>query len=366
MAGSTFGKNFTITTWGESHGSGIGVVVDGVPAGIELGENYIQAYLNRRKPGAASFSTKRHENDYVTIHSGIYNGVTTGTPISMSIMNSAVKDREGSEASRVYRPGHADYTYDMKYGIRDWRGGGRSSGRETAARVAGGAVAMAILEKLGVSFCSYVRSIGPVGIKYANCSMEALKNSELNMPDAQATAKALEYLAGIAKEGNSAGGVVEIIVRGIPAGIGEPVFNKLDSRIAEAVMSIGAVKGVEFGDGFEAAFVTGLENNDFFDADQEIFKKTNHSGGVLGGISDGSELVVRAAIKPTPTIAAEQETVDINGNRVTYEARNANDTVIAPRAVVVVEAMTACTLVDLIFENMHARIDRITEFYRQK
>lgn len=366
MAGSTFGNNFSITTWGESHGTGIGVVVDGVPAGLELSENDIQAYLNRRKPGAASFSTKRHENDYVTINSGLFNGVTTGSPISMTIMNSAMKDKANAPESVIYRPGHADFTYDAKYGIRDYRGGGRSSGRETAARVAGGAIAVAILKKLGISFCTYVKSIGPVSIKYSNCSMDALNESSLNMPDKDATEEALKYLETIAKEKNSAGGVVEMIVSGLPAGIGEPVFNKLDARLGQAIMSIGAVKGFEIGDGFEAASVTGLVNNDAFIKDKEITKKTNHAGGVLGGISDGSELILRAAFKPTPTIGAEQITVDKDGNAVIYEATNANDTVIVPRAAVVVEAMTAITLVDLLFENMHSKIDAVEEFYRKK
>lgn len=363
MAGSTFGKNFSITTWGESHGSGIGVVVDGVPAGLEISENEIQAYLNRRKPGASSFSTKRHENDYVTIHSGIFEGVTTGAPISMSIMNSAKKDSPDAPEATVYRPGHADYTYDAKYGRRDWRGGGRASGRETAARVAGGAIAVTILKKLGISFCSYVRSIGPVSIKYSECSMDALANSPLNMPDEKATAEALEYLKGVAEQKNSAGGVIEVIVSGLPAGLGEPVFNKLDAALAGAVMSIGAVKGVEIGDGFDAATLTGLENNDVFVGGEKITKKTNHAGGVLGGISDGSELILRAAIKPTPTVAAEQETVDSNGNNITFEAKNANDTVIVPRAAVVVEAMMAVTILDLMFDNMHSRMNKIEEYY---
>ena len=365
MAGSTFGKNFTITTWGESHGTGIGVVVDGVPAGLELSENDIQAYLNRRRPGAAAFSTRRHESDFVTVNSGLMNGVTTGAPIAMSIMNSAMKDSDSAPEAVIYRPGHADYTYEAKYGVRDWRGGGRASGRETAARVAAGAVAVAILKKLGVELCSYVRSIGPVSIKYSRCSLEALKHSNLNMPDATATEEAGRYLAEIAGQKNSAGGVVEVIVSGLPAGIGEPVFDKLDARLAAAVMSIGAVKGVEIGDGFEAATETGLDNNDSFINENGIVKKSNHSGGVLGGISDGSELILRAAIKPTPTLSAEQETVDTNGNSVTYASANANDTVIAPRAAVVVEAMTAVTILDMMFENMHSRMDRIEEFYRK-
>lgn len=364
MAGSSFGNIFRITTWGESHGADIGVVVDGVPAGLELCEADIQSFLNRRKAGATSFSTKRHESDFVSIHSGIYDGKTTGTPLSMTITNSAVKDRAGDEAADVYRPGHADYTYDAKYGIRDVRGGGRASGRETAARVAGGAVASLILSRMGISLCAYVKSIGPVSIKYANCSIDALLSSPLNMPDAEATEEALKYLEDVAKQGNSAGGVIEVIVSNVPAGIGEPVFEKLDANIAKAVMSIGAVKGVEIGDGFSVSGVTGSSNNDSFTFNGGFSKKTNHSGGVLGGISDGSELIVRAAVKPTPSISAKQSSVTSSGDSVVFEAHNANDVVIAPRAAVVVESMIAITLVDLLFENMTARMDKIVSFYQ--
>lgn len=365
MAGSTFGKIFRITTWGESHGDSIGVVVDGVPAGLELSEEDIQQYLNRRKPGSTSFSTPRHESDFVAIHSGVFKGRTTGTPVSMSITNSAMKERPESETAAIYRPGHADFTYDMKYGIRDYRGGGRASGRETAARVAAGAIAVAILKKLGVSFCTYVSSIGPVSVKYSNCSFEALKASPLNMPDPQATEDAMEYLKGIAAEGNSAGGVIEVVVSGMPAGIGEPVFDKLDADLARAVMSIGAVKGVEIGDGFKAAANTGAQNNDTFGYSGGFLKETNHSGGILGGISDGSEIILRAAVKPTPSIGAEQHSVNVKGEPAVIEAHNPNDVIIAPRAAVVVEAMTAITIVDLMFENMSARMDRVEAFYKK-
>lgn len=363
MAGSTFGKLFKITTWGESHGEGIGVVVDGVPAGLELSENDIQQYLNRRKPGTTSFSTGRHESDFVSIHSGVFKGMTTGTPISMTIANSSVRERPESETALIYRPGHADYTYDMKYGIRDYRGGGRASGRETAARVAAGAIAVMILKKLGITFCTYVSSIGPVSVKYANCSFDALKTSPLNMPDPNATEEALEYLKGIAAAGDSAGGVVEVIVSGMPAGVGEPVFDKLDADLAKAIMSIGAVKGVEIGDGFRASMNTGAGNNDPFGYDNGFLKESNHSGGMLGGISDGSEIILRAAFKPTPSIGAEQHSVNVHGDPTVIEAHNANDVIIAPRAAVVVEAMTAITIVDLLFENMCSRMDRIEKFY---
>lgn len=364
-AGSSIGNLFKVTTWGESHGEMIGVVVDGVPAGLAISEDDIQHYLNRRKAGTTAFSTKRHESDFVTINSGVFNGMTTGTPISLTITNSAVKERPESETAQIYRPGHADYTYDAKFGIRDYRGGGRASGRETAARVAAGAIAVAILKKLGVTFCSYVSSIGPVSIKYSNCSFEALKSSPVNMPDKDATDEAMKYLNEIAEKGDSAGGVVEVIVTGLPAGVGEPVFDKLDANLAKSVMSIGSVKGVEIGDGFTSAQNTGLENNDSFGFNGSFIKKTNHSGGVLGGISDGAEIILRAAVKPTPSVNATQQSVDINGEPVNVEAKNPHDIIIAPRVAVVVEAMMAITIVDMLFENMCARMDNIEEFYKR-
>lgn len=368
MAGSSFGKLFRITTWGESHGSGIGVVIDGCPAGIKLSESTIQKYLNRRKPKATSFSTPRVENDFVAIHSGVFNGMTTGTPISLSVTNSGIMNTDYSELADVYRPGHADYTYEKKYGFRDFRSGGRSSGRETVARVAAGAVAATILEQLGITFCTYVSSIGPVKISYSNSSLENLEQSSLNMPDDEATKKAEEYLTEIKKAGDTAGGVIECLVSGMPAGIGEPVFDKLDANLAKAIMSIGSVKGFEIGSGFEATLMKGSENNDLFYKDEKgnISKKSNNAGGILGGISDGSEIVLRAAFKPIPSIAMKQTTVDKEGNTKELEIPKTNDICIVPRACVIVEAMTAITLVDMLFENMSSRIDNVVNFYKQK
>lgn len=367
MSGSSFGKIFRITTWGESHGSGIGVVIDGCPSGIQLNEGLIQDYLNRRKAAATPFSTPRTENDFVAIHSGVFNGVTTGTPIALSVTNSGIMYNSYSELADLYRPGHADYTFDRKYGVRDYRGGGRSSGRETVARVAAGAVATAILKKLGITFCTYVSSIGPIKISYSNSSLDNLASSSLNMPDDEATKRAEEYLMEIKNAGDTAGGVVECLVSGMPAGIGEPVFDKLDANLAKAVMSIGSVKGFEIGSGFEASTIKGSENNDLFYKDENgnISKKTNNAGGILGGISDGSEIVLRAAFKPVPSVALKQSTVDKNGKTKELEIPKTNDICIVPRACVIVEAMTAITLVDMLFENMSSKIDSVVNFYNK-
>lgn len=367
MSGSSFGKIFRITTWGESHGAGVGVVIDGCPAGLKLNEEIIQKYLNRRKANPTSFSTPRVENDFVAIHSGVFNEKTTGTPISLSVTNSNIITSDYSDTKDIYRPGHADYTYDVKYGFRDYRGGGRSSGRETVARVAAGAVATEILKQLGISLCTYVSKIGPVEISYSKSSLDDLAKSPLNMPDMEASKKAEEYLSRLAADGDSAGGIVECLVSDLPAGIGEPVFDKLDANLSKAIMSIGSVKGFEIGAGFEAASMKGSENNDCFvkSKDGSIEKITNNAGGVLGGISDGSELVLRAAFKPVPSISKSQTTVDSDGNEKQISIPKTNDICIVPRACVIVESMTAITLVDMLFENMSSRMDKIKDFYKK-
>lgn len=364
MAGSVFGDIFRITTWGESHGTAVGVVVDGCPAGIRINEELIQKYMDRRKPGAIKYSTRRSEDDEIKILSGVFEGKTTGTPISMLVVNKDHKSADYTEIASYYRPGHADYTFDMKYGFRDYRGGGRSSGRETIGRVAAGAVAMLILEELGISVNAYTKSIGPVSVSDNNKDMDYIKESPVYMPDREASARAEEYLKKCAEEKNSAGGVVECIVRGLPAGIGDPVFDKLDANIAKAVMSIGAVKGIEIGDGFKAASSVGTGNNDEFGIkDGKIIKLSNHSGGVLGGISDGSDFIFRAAFKPTPSVAAKQRSVTKSGEQTDIEIKGRHDPVIVPRAVVVVEAMAAVTITDMLFKGMTATISGIKDFY---
>lgn len=364
MSGSIYGSIFKIATWGESHGKGIGVVVDGCPAGLTLTEEMIQAYLNRRRPGQSKYTTPRMESDKVEILSGVFEQKTTGTPVSMLVMNTNQHSADYSEIANYYRPGHADYTYDAKYGFRDYRGGGRSSGRETIGRVAAGAIAKEILNQLGINVCAYTKSIGDITIDYKNCSTENILKSPLAMPDLQASEAAQALLDKKMAEQDSVGGIVECIVSGMPAGIGEPVFEKLDANIAKAILSVGAVKGIEFGSGFEAATMTGYQNNDkFYNNGSKIVKGTNYAGGILGGISDGSEILFRAAIKPTPSIAQTQDTVTRSGDNIKVNIKGRHDPIIVPRAVVVIEAMTAITLVDMLFVSMTSRIDNIKKFF---
>lgn len=365
MAGSTFGTIFKITTWGESHGKGVGVVVDGCPAGLPLCEEDIQLFLNRRKPGQSSYTTPRKEDDSVEILSGVFEGKTTGTPISLVVYNKNQQSKDYSDIASYYRPGHADYTFDKKYGFRDYRGGGRSSGRETIGRVAAGAIACKILNELGITLLTYTSSIGPIHINPSAFDASVISKNPLYMPDADAAENAAAYLDACIAEQNSSGGVVECIVSGMPAGIGDPVFEKLDANLAKAIFSIGAVKGFEIGDGFEAARATGRVNNDSFIRKENgsIGKATNHSGGILGGMSDGSDLILRAAIKPTPSVSATQHTVNQNGEEISINIKGRHDPVIVPRAVVVVEAMVAITIVDLLFTNMSAQMKHLKKFY---
>lgn len=367
MAGSSFGTIFKITTWGESHGKGLGVVVDGCPAGIPLSEEYIQSFLNRRKPGQSKFTTPRKEGDLVEILSGVFEGKTTGTPISMMVRNENQKSKDYSEIASYYRPGHADFTFDAKYGFRDYRGGGRSSGRETIGRVAGGAVACALLEALGIKILAYAKSIGPVTCDMTRFDADEIANNSVYMPDAQAAEEAQAFLETCIQNQNSAGGIIECIIDGVPAGIGDPVFEKLDANLAKAIFSIGAVKGFEIGAGFAAATSTGLDNNDAFCTDEngKIIKATNHAGGILGGISDGAQIIFRAAIKPTPSIAATQQTVKTDGTPIGISIQGRHDPIIVPRAVVVVEAMAALTIADMMLINMSAKMDSIVEFYKK-
>lgn len=365
MAGSTFGTIFKITTWGESHGEALGVVIDGCPAGLYLCEEDIQKFLNRRKPGQSPFSTPRKEGDVVQILSGAFEGKTTGTPISLIVYNENQRSKDYSEIASYYRPGHADYTFDSKYGFRDYRGGGRSSGRETIGRVAAGAVAVKILNQLGITFTTYTKSIGPISCNPMHFDATQIFQNNLYMPDAEAAANASAYLEACMADKDSAGAVVECVISGMPAGIGDPVFEKLDANLAKAIMSIGAVKGFEIGDGFEAAHATGKTNNDAFCLGEhgKIEKATNHAGGILGGMSDGDDIILRASIKPTPSIASTQQTVNKSNKEIDINIHGRHDPIIAPRAVAVVEAMAALTIVDALFLNMSAKMDSIREFY---
>lgn len=362
MAGSTLGTIFRITTWGESHGKGIGVVVDGCPAGLSLCKDDIQQMLDRRRPGQSKFTTQRSESDTVHILSGIFEGKTTGTPISMEIRNESQRSKDYSDIANYYRPGHADFTFDQKYGFRDYRGGGRSSGRETIGRVAAGAIAKRLLSEFGIEITAYSKEIGQIPIQ--SFDKEEIERNPFRMPDAKAAAKVADYLKEKMAECDSVGGVIECITTGLPACLGDPVFEKLDANLAKAILSIGAVKGFEIGDGFAAARACGSQNNDAFTVKNEkAVKLTNHSGGVLGGISDGSDLLFRAAIKPTPSIACTQHTITKDGKEININIKGRHDPIIVPRAVVVIEAMTALVLADSLLLNMSSRMDYIKKIY---
>lgn len=365
MSGSIYGNKFKISTWGESHGKALGVVVDGCPAGLELSEEDIQKYLNRRRPGFSEFSTPRKESDAVEILSGVFEGKTTGTPISMIVRNTSQISADYGDIATYYRPGHADYTFDQKYGFRDYRGGGRSSGRETIGRVAAGAIAAKILKELGISFTTYVASIGDISINRDKFDESYISQNELNMPDKESYEKASILLSDTMAQNDSMGSCVECIVKGMPVGIGEPVFDKLDANLAKAIMSIGAVKAIEIGDGVEASQNTGSYDNDGFIIENDSIKKTsNHSGGILGGMSDGSDIILKAHFKATPSIASKQQTINKSGDNIEVCIKGRHDPIIGPRAVVVVESMAAITILDLLFDNMSSRLDRIKSFYK--
>lgn len=366
MAGSTFGTIFKVSTWGESHGKGVGVVVDGCPAGLSLSEEDIQIYLNRRKPGQSRFTTPRKEDDAVEILSGVFEGKTTGTPISMVVFNKTQRSNDYSEIAGYYRPGHADYTFDEKYGFRDYRGGGRSSGRETIARVAAGAIAAKLLKELGIEVNAYTKAIGSVEIDYGRFNLDERFQNPVCMPDKLAAGQAEKLLAEKMEEKDSVGGIVECVVKNLMPGIGEPVFDKLDARLGQAIFSIGAVKGFEIGAGFQAAQMSGSENNDsFYAQDGQVKKQTNHAGGILGGISDGSDVVLRAAFKPTPSIFQTQKTINKEHQNIDISIKGRHDPIIVPRAVVVVEAMTAITVLDLLLVSMTSTLSGIQHFFKK-
>lgn len=365
MAGSIYGNIFKISTWGESHGKALGVTIDGCPAGLELSEEYIQSFLNRRKPGQNKYQTPRKESDRVEILSGVFEGVTTGTPISLIVYNQDQHSKDYGNLAECYRPGHADYCFDKKYGIRDYRGGGRSSGRETIGRVAAGAIATKILNELGIEIKAYVKSIGPHVINYNNFNFDSIANNSVSMPDEECAKKAEKYLDSLINSNDSTGSCVECIINNMPIGIGEPVFNKLDAMLSHGIMSIGAVKAIEIGDGVNASTSVGSINNDPFRVkDNKVIKTTNHAGGILGGMSDGSQIVLRAHFKPTPSIFSPQDTIDKYNNEVNISIRGRHDPIIGPRAVVVVESMCAITILDLLMLNANSKMDNLAKIYK--
>ena len=348
MPGNTFGKFFKITTWGESHGKGVGVVIDGCPPRMPLDETIIQPMMDRRKPGSSSASTKRKEPDKAMIMSGVFEGMTTGTPIMIMMHNKDAKSDAYKPYADLFRPGHGDITYQGKYGIRDWRGGGRASARETAARVAAGAVAKALLDREGVQVSAYTIELGRVRAEKRDS--EAIIQNQFCCPD-MAAAKAMEQrIMAVKKEGDSLGGIVEILASGVPRGLGDPVFDKLDADLAKALMSIGAVKGVEIGAGFEASAKLGSENNDPIVPSQGPRGggnfPTNNAGGILAGTSNGDDIVMRVVVKPIPSVLVEQKTIDSKGNPATISTKGRHDISAIPRINVVCEAMVCLTLAD--------------------
>ncbi len=351
MSGSTFGEKYRVTTWGESHGPALGAIVDGCPPGMELAEADIQPDLDLRRPGQSRVTTQRKESDRVEILSGLFEGKTTGTPISMMFQNEDADPSKYDEIRDLFRPGHADYTYLAKYGLRDHRGGGRSSARETAARVAAGAIARKFLGTQGIRTVAFIRRIGditwePPGETEA-IDRDAVYQSIVRCPDAGIADRMIQAIDAVRKEGDSLGGIVEARATGVPPGLGEPVFDKLDADLAKALMSIHAVKGVEIGSGFQAATLMGSQHNDpMYDAGGRVGFRSNRAGGVLGGISTGQDVVVRIAVKPASSIRKEQETVDVNFQSRTIRVEGRHDPCVCPRAVVVAEAVLCLVLMD--------------------
>ena len=344
MSGNSFGTVFKVTTFGESHGAALGVIVDGMPAGIPVDKAFIDAEMARRRPGQSKLATARSEADQVEILSGVLDGVSLGTPIAMIIRNGDQHSKDYSALENIFRPGHADYGYHCKYGIRDVRGGGRSSGRETCARVAAGALAKMFLRSMGIDICAYAAEIG--GVKAESFDFDVIEQNPARSPDLQAGELMAAKVAEAAANGDSVGGIVGCVVSGVPAGLGEPVFDKLDARLAYAMLGLGGVKGIEFGVGFKAAKLSGSENNDPMSAGFEFV--TNNAGGILGGISTGEEIYFDLAVKPTPSISQEQETVNKAGKNTVVKITGRHDPCIVPRIIPVVEAMTALVLADFV------------------
>lgn len=347
MPGNTFGKYFRITTFGESHGKAVGVVIDGVKPGLPFDTRNIQRELDRRRPGQSNITTARRESDEVEILSGVFEGKTTGTPICMVIWNRDQRPKDYEKIKNVFRPGHAGYTYLAKFGISDYRGGGRSSGRETASRVAAGAFAKQLLSRRGIQIFAHTKEVA--GIKAKTLDLRQIETNPVRCADAGAAKKMERTILRAKKAGDSVGGIVEIVVKNPPVGLGEPVFDKLEADLAKALMSIGAVKGVEVGNGFHAARLKGSENNDamYFDKKtNRVRTRTNNAGGIAGGISNGEDIILRIAIKPPSSIVPEQETVTVDGKRARLSVEGRHDPCICPRIVPVAEAMVALTLLD--------------------
>jgi chorismate synthase len=351
MAGNSFGTLFQITTFGESHGGAVGVVVDGCPPGLEISEADIQKDLDRRKPGQSSITTPRKEEDKIHILSGVFEGKTTGTPILMLAHNKNIKSEDYNQLHKAYRPSHADYTYEAKYGIRDWRGSGRASARETLARVAAGAIAKKYLkEKFGIEFLSYVEQVGEIKttVDHKLVTIEQIESNIIRCPDADVAVKMIELIETVKEEGDSIGGVIKAIIKKVPAGLGEPVFDKLHADLGKAMLSINAVKGFEIGSGFEGVIMPGSIHNDPIALDKEgnIGTTTNNAGGIVGGISNGEDIYFRVAFKSVSTIGKKQKSLDRSKKEVEVEGVGRHDPCVLPRAVPIIDAMAALVILD--------------------
>ncbi|MGA9327137.1 MAG: chorismate synthase [Salegentibacter sp.] len=354
MAGNSFGKLFRLTTFGESHGKAIGGIIDGCPAGLEIDTKKIQEELNRRKPGQSAIVTQRKEPDTVEFLSGIFEGKSTGTPIGFVIQNSNQKSKDYSHIKDTYRPSHADYTYDEKYGVRDYRGGGRSSARETASRVVAGALAKQLLK--GIEINAFTASVGEIELKKTNSEIDfsLIESNPVRCPDKETAEKMESYIKEIRSEGDTVGGTVRCVIKNVPKGLGEPVFDKLHAELGKAMLSINAVKGFEYGSGFEGTKMKGSQHNDLFNNDGTT--KTNLSGGIQGGISNGMDIYFNVAFKPVATIMQKQETINAQGESVEMQGKGRHDPCVVPRAVPIVEAMAALVIADFMLQNKSAKI----------
>ncbi len=354
MAGNTYGKVFKISTFGESHGTAIGVIVDGCPAGLPLDLEAIQHELDRRRPGQSKIVTQRKEADQFELLSGVFEGKTLGTPIAMVIRNKDYRSRDYSHIFDKYRPSHADFTYDQKYGFRDYRGGGRSSARETAARVAAGAIAKQLLAQHNIKITAYVSQVGELALTqaYQNLDFDYIEKTPIRCPDPELAEQMITLIKSIRKAGDTIGGTINAVVQGVPVGLGEPVFDKLHAELGKAMLSINACKGFEYGSGFEGVKMRGSQHNDIFERKNDVIStKTNYSGGIQGGISNGMDIYFRVAFKPVATIIQSQTSVDNQGNSVDIQGKGRHDPCVVPRAVPIVEAMTALVLADFILRR---------------
>ena len=359
MAGNTFGSIFRLTSFGESHGDAIGGVIDGCPSGLELDINLVQSELDRRKPGQSEVVTQRKESDVVQFLSGIFENKTTGAPIGFVIKNEDHKSADYEHIKDQFRPSHADYTYQEKYGLRDYRGGGRSSARETACRVVAGAIAKQVLSNFGIGIQAYVSSVGIHSLNkhYVEVDFDLIDQNDVRIPDVKFAAEMIEYISSIREKGNTVGGEVTCVVKGAPVGLGEPVFDRLNADLAKAMFSINAVKGFEFGSGFKGAKMRGTEHNDQFTSNEGIVStSTNHSGGIQGGISNGEDIYFNVAFKPVSTIMQDQTSINTEGEEVTVTGKGRHDPCVVPRAVPIVEAMAAITLVDHLLRNRTVKL----------